>query len=273
MTPEPNATERSDRCVACGAPDAPHDCYEICVYQESCGTRSEHCLEPPSHHCPLFHHAFVPAEPERCAYDFGGYQCGTLEAEHGGDMSWLGPDAHPFTPAEPRADAPSADAFEACRRMAESIVGLAKKGDMGGAHDTASRLCDAVDAAQRAQAERIAALESEREALSLRNLQDELRPWQEYNFPNRPAWQPLLGVMEEAGELAHAHLKQVQAIRLEEDHEAKARDAVADIVVYLADYCNARGFDFQSCLEAAWSEVKERDWQRHRAALSAGAGE
>ena len=97
---------------------------------------------------------------------------------------------------------------------------------------------------------------------SLRQLQDELKPWQEHNFPDRPAYQPLLGVMEEAGELAHAHLKQEQNIRNNENHEANAKDAVADIVVYLADYCNARGFDFEVLLEETWLQVKQRDWRK-----------
>lgn len=77
-----------------------------------------------------------------------------------------------------------------------------------------------------------------------------------------------MGVAEEVGELSHAHLKQHQGIRLEEDHEAKARDAVGDILIYLADYCNAREFSLQDCLDKAWDEVKQRDWQKHRKEFS-----
>ena len=87
--------------------------------------------------------------------------------------------------------------------------------------------------------------------ITLSDLQGELRLWQEHNFPGRESWEPLMGVAEEVGELSHAHLKQHQGIRRNEDHEAKARDAVGDIIVYLADYCNARGFSLQRCLDAA----------------------
>jgi len=96
---------------------------------------------------------------------------------------------------------------------------------------------------------------------SLGELQHELKTWQKHNFPGRDAWEPLVGVMEESGELAHAHLKRHQGIRgTPEDLDEAAKDAVGDIIVYLADYCNARGFDLQGCLNAAWFEVRQRDW-------------
>ena len=44
-------------------------------------------------------------------------------------------------------------------------------------------------------------------ALTFRRLQDEQRPWVEHNFAGREPWKPLVGAMEELGELAHAHLK------------------------------------------------------------------
>jgi NTP pyrophosphatase (non-canonical NTP hydrolase) len=110
--------------------------------------------------------------------------------------------------------------------------------------------------------------------LTLRQLQAELRPWQEHNFPGRESWQPLLGIQEEVGELSHAHLKEHQRIRgTPEEHQAEAKDAVADVVVFLADYCNARGWDFQQLLEETWAEVRKRDWQADRAALDALKGE
>ncbi len=97
--------------------------------------------------------------------------------------------------------------------------------------------------------------------LTFRKLQDEQRPWVKHNFDGRPPYFPLLGTMEELGELAHAHLKQEQGIRTNEDHEAKAKDAVGDIIICLADYCTARGFDLQEIVETTWAEVKKRDWK------------
>ena len=97
--------------------------------------------------------------------------------------------------------------------------------------------------------------------LTLRQLQEELAPWVKHNFGDRPAYWSLLGAVEELGELAHAHLKEEQGIRTNEDHIANAKDAIADIVIFLSDYCLARGFDFQECIETAWAEVKKRDWK------------
>lgn len=98
--------------------------------------------------------------------------------------------------------------------------------------------------------------------LTLRQLQYEQRAWQQHNFPNRMNYYPLLGAMEELGELAHAHLKREQGIRGDaEMHTAKALDAVADIVIFLADYCSANGIDFQEALNVTWEMVSKRDWQ------------
>ena len=107
--------------------------------------------------------------------------------------------------------------------------------------------------------------------MRLRQLQDEQRPWVQHNFGNRPSWMPLLGVMEELGELAHAHLKRAQGIRTTEDHDAKARDAVGDIVVYLADYCSATGIDLERTVAEVWAEVKRRDWKADPAHAKAPA--
>lgn len=95
----------------------------------------------------------------------------------------------------------------------------------------------------------------------LKRLQVEQIPWVKHNFGERPSWMPLLGAMEELGELAHAHLKKAQGIRTSEDHDANARDAVADIVIFLADYCSAQGYDFEQIVQETWDKVKQRDWK------------
>jgi NTP pyrophosphatase (non-canonical NTP hydrolase) len=96
----------------------------------------------------------------------------------------------------------------------------------------------------------------------LRRLQAEQVPWVKHNFGDRPSWMPLLGAVEELGELAHAHLKQAQGIRVSENHDEKAKDAVADVVIYLADYCSARGFDLETLVMETWDKVKLRDWKK-----------
>lgn len=87
--------------------------------------------------------------------------------------------------------------------------------------------------------------------LTFRQLQTENAEWAEHNFPETVgeglSYRSLLGVFEEAGELAHAHLKGEQGIRhtSQEIHAMKA-DAVGDILVYLAHYCHMNDLDRQA---------------------------
>ena len=100
--------------------------------------------------------------------------------------------------------------------------------------------------------------------MTLKQLQEEQRPWVAYNFgKDRPAWQPLLGLVEEVGELSHTHLKTSQRIRTDENHLLNAIDAVGDIVIYLADYCSAVGIDLETAVEETWNKVKIRDWKKY----------
>ena len=76
--------------------------------------------------------------------------------------------------------------------------------------------------------------------------------------------------MEELGELAHAHLKErvpaerVMGIRgTAAEHQAHARDAVGDIIIYLADYCCARGWDLEEIVARTCEKVEHRDWKQH----------
>lgn len=95
-------------------------------------------------------------------------------------------------------------------------------------------------------------------------LQAEHLTWVEHNFPDQPGWQPLMGLVEEVGELAHAHLKGEQGIREGFERDAifaKKIDAVGDLFIYLMSYCNAEGIDLESAIEETWDLVKQRDWQ------------
>jgi NTP pyrophosphatase (non-canonical NTP hydrolase) len=102
--------------------------------------------------------------------------------------------------------------------------------------------------------------------LDFGRLQDEVNEWSLRNFgPKNPATthRTLLGVMEEVGELAHARLKEEQGIRgTPEEHQAAATDAIGDIVIYLADFCNACGYDFQAIMDNTWDTVKLRNWKK-----------
>lgn len=97
----------------------------------------------------------------------------------------------------------------------------------------------------------------------IRKLQRDMLPWVQHNFPNRPAWQPLLGLQEELGELSHAYLKRAQGIRVTEDHNGNIKDACADILIFLCDFCNAEGIDLESVVTEVWENVvSKRDWRK-----------
>lgn len=115
-------------------------------------------------------------------------------------------------------------------------------------------------------------LSGEAGELTFRRLQEEQKPWIEHNFPGRPGYIPLLGAVEELGELAHAHIKREQGIRGPIDELiAAAKDAVADTVIFLSDYCTSRGFDLQALMEETWAKVKLRDWKADP--VTGGSGE
>jgi len=103
--------------------------------------------------------------------------------------------------------------------------------------------------------------------VTLRRLQKESREWTDKNFGEHPAWHPLLGLVEEVGELSHAHLKSEQGIRGNKDEHRLAKiDAVGDIVIYLADYCNQIGIDFEASVDETWRKVSKRDWKADKVA-------
>jgi NTP pyrophosphatase (non-canonical NTP hydrolase) len=98
---------------------------------------------------------------------------------------------------------------------------------------------------------------------TLKHLQREVAVWSHYNFPKGQPHQPLLGAAEEIGELCHAHLKDEQGIRgTHEEHLAAKIDAVADVIIYLADYCARNSIDLQKSAEETWIKVKRRDWRK-----------
>lgn len=95
----------------------------------------------------------------------------------------------------------------------------------------------------------------------IRDFQDAHRVWVDHNFPGQAPWEPLLGIVEEVGELSHVHLKAQQGIRGMIVDAAEKADALGDIFIYMLSYCNASALDLETCIEAAWSEVSRRDWK------------
>ena len=73
---------------------------------------------------------------------------------------------------------------------------------------------------------------------TLHSLQTLQRPWINHNFPNHKPWHPLLGLVEEFGEFAAAGT------------DADRADAVADVMIFAADYCTSMGWK----LSDIWTE-------------------
>jgi len=97
--------------------------------------------------------------------------------------------------------------------------------------------------------------------MNIRDLQEKIHEWRKFNFPNADGTQQLLGLIEELGELSHAHLKGIQQIR----HSAKEItymkvDAVADLFIFLTGYCSYEGIDLEAAVLVTWEKVKQRDW-------------
>jgi len=94
-------------------------------------------------------------------------------------------------------------------------------------------------------------------------LQDYVKKWNDHNFHNKKSYQCLLGAGEELGELMHAHLKEEQGIRgTSEEHRLAKMDAIGDVLVYLADYCNQSGIQMDDCWKMVWEELQSRDWKK-----------
>lgn len=70
-------------------------------------------------------------------------------------------------------------------------------------------------------------------------LQAEQAEWSKRNFGEQPGYQMVLGMVEEAGELAEAGTAELVA------------DAVGDIVVFMSGYCTTQGIQLTDVFEAS----------------------
>lgn len=101
--------------------------------------------------------------------------------------------------------------------------------------------------------------------MRLSELQSIASAWSRKNFGEHfgSGYRNLLGVTEEVGELCHAQLKGEQGIRhTPEEITTMKKDAVGDILVFLANYCDSQGLDMEECANIALDEIKKRDWTK-----------
>ena len=103
----------------------------------------------------------------------------------------------------------------------------------------------------------------------IRDHQLAVSKWVEKNFgtisgvpENR--YRNLLGICEEVGELAHAHLKEEQGIRGYTSSMAyrEKSDALGDIFIYMCAYAHFNGIDLEQAISDTWEKVvSKRDWK------------
>lgn len=105
---------------------------------------------------------------------------------------------------------------------------------------------------------------------TLDRIQSETQRWEEHNFPDATSGDTFVGIVEEVGELAHAHLKGEQRIRegaiIPNDGGTimdMKIDAIGDLIIYLIHYCNLEGINFASAIIDTWDTVKKRDWIKY----------
>ena len=100
--------------------------------------------------------------------------------------------------------------------------------------------------------------------MDFNELQNQVKEWGLYNFPDSEEWMPLVGAVEEIGELCHAHLKEKQKIRLQDfgDFREAKEDAIGDTIIFLTDYCNRNNLNLEHCIKVAWNIVSARDWRK-----------
>jgi NTP pyrophosphatase (non-canonical NTP hydrolase) len=67
-------------------------------------------------------------------------------------------------------------------------------------------------------------------------LQSQQVDWVKHNFGDRPSWMPLLGIIEELGELDKA---------IDDMSDHGIADAIADTMIYMADFATAMGWSLQ----------------------------
>lgn len=99
--------------------------------------------------------------------------------------------------------------------------------------------------------------------MNLREFQREHGEWVAQTFREQPHSHLLLGILEEAGELAHSFLKDTQGIpRRRGSRDEQQQDAVGDLALYLLALCEAKGWDLETILESTSRRVRARAWRK-----------
>jgi NTP pyrophosphatase (non-canonical NTP hydrolase) len=123
--------------------------------------------------------------------------------------------------------------------------------------------------------------------MTIGEYQEQINAWSKKNFPDN--WsesgkhRPLLGMGEEAGEIGealmdmmlqlgvkvgrlnHAFLKTQQGIRgSAEEHLNKIIDGVADLFIFMCNFCGVINVNLEQSIYDTWEEVRKRDWTKNK---------
>lgn len=94
----------------------------------------------------------------------------------------------------------------------------------------------------------------------IRELQTQVSEWANHNFPNDTPETVVLGVTEEAGELARASLKRFQRIRgTQEEWLYEIMKECGDVFLKLCHVADVYEFDLAMVIAARWHQIKARD--------------
>jgi len=77
-----------------------------------------------------------------------------------------------------------------------------------------------------------------------------------YQIPENFKVAPLLGVVEETGEMVTAVMDM--------NRPADVEDAIGDLMVFLLNLCDVSGYDGDSALKGVWNKVRQRDWKKNK---------
>ncbi len=104
-------------------------------------------------------------------------------------------------------------------------------------------------------------------SLDIQKFQLQVQEWALRVHPEDTFGDMLNLLQEELGELCKAHLKGKAGLFPDVDWESKIRDAIGDIGITLAHFCNLKTLDLESCIRNTWKEVRERDWDYYHPKL------
>jgi len=94
----------------------------------------------------------------------------------------------------------------------------------------------------------------------VKQAQAEIGAWSREQFGDQDSVNPLIGAQEELGEVAQITLKRRQGIREDEFTNEDLEIEVADVIIYLMDFCERNDVSMSNGLEQAQRKVLGRDF-------------